>query len=202
MNKFFVATASFTLLTYMPSGAQAQSSILPDVIGATIGNMSAGWPEKCLSLKQKEKPKAVARFSAEAEPALRVYLAAAGSGADLSPTYKRTWSNRWALDGVVTQDLRAVRDPWASRVERLEAVGLVLGRSEIFGHGIWRAFGADGALLGTYEAEMIRKTKGYAVGRLKLWSPGQEGQARPLTAYCVEPGDHERWAQAKKDAEA
>jgi hypothetical protein len=79
---------------------------------------------------------------------------------------------------------------------------VTLGRAKVFGHGVWRAFDADGHLLGTYDAELIRKTKGYAGMRLRLWSPGQEAKIWSLTPYCGEPGDHEAWLEAKAAAEA
>jgi len=193
---------SAALLLAAPTGAAAQSSMIADVIGQTIAGMNSGWPESCLSLKDAEKPKAVARFDAEAEPALRAYLALAAAGTDPTPAYKRTWPERWTLDGAETRELAAVRDPWAARVDRLEPVGVILGRGEVFGHAVWRAFAADGSLLGTYQAEMIRKTKGYAIGRLALWSPGAEGRGKPLTPYCAMPGDHEEYLAAKAEAEA
>lgn len=182
-------------------GAQAQG-VMADVIGATVANMNSGWPEACLSLERPEKPKSVARFAAEAEPALRTYLERASARADIASAYKRSRPDRWSIDRVVTTDFAQVRDPWAGRVQRLEPVAVLLGRSEIFGYGVWRAYGADNALLGTYEAETVRKTKGYALSRLKLWSPGQEGNVRPLTPFCAEPGDHETYAKAKAAAEA
>ena len=190
------------LLAFTSSGAAAQSSMMADVIGQTVAGMNSGWTEDCMSLEKAEKPKSVERFKSEAEPGLRAYLALASTGANPAAVYKRNLSDRWAVDGVPVRDLAAVRDPWAKRVSRLEPVGILLGRSEIVGHGIWRAYAADDRLLGTYEAEMIRKTKGYAIGRLNLWSPGQEARAKPLTPFCGTPGDHQQWAEAKAAAEA
>lgn len=198
---------SAALLLGAPTGAAAQSSMMPDLIGQTIAssmnrNMNKRPSESCLALQIPEEPKAVARFEAEAEPALRAYLARAAIGADPSRAYKGDWKRRWRLDRKVTRNLADVRDPWAARVDRLEQVGLILGRNQSSGHGIWRAFAADGTWLGTYQAEMVRKGKGYAISRLALWSPGMEDKGEALGPFCEIPGDHERYLQAKIDAEA
>lgn len=182
--------------------AQGQSSFMADVIGNTIANMSSGWPKDCLALEWKEDAAAVARFDREAEPALQAYLALAAARADVTPAYKTRLPGPWALDGVPNNKIGTISDPWAGKVARLEKVGVTLGRGKVFGHGVWRAFDADGHLLGTYDAELIRKTKGYAVMRLRLWSPGQEDKIRSLTPYCGEPGDHEAWLEARAAAEA
>jgi hypothetical protein len=197
----WLALVAGTGLSSVPS-AQAQSSMMADIIGQTVANMSSGWPSGCLSLEWKEDAAAAARFDGEAEPALATYLALAASKADPTPAYKRRLPGPWALDGVPTNDIHAISDPWAARMARLERVGVTLGRGKVFGHGVWRAYDADGHLLGTYDAELIRKTKGYAVMRLRLWSPGQEDKIRSLTPYCGEPGDHEAWLEAKAAAEA
>jgi hypothetical protein len=188
-----------------PAGAAAQS-IIPSLIGQTIassaGRGSGGPSESCLALQTPEKPEAVARFGAEAEPALRAYLALAAAGDDPSPAYKGDLKRRWKLDRRVTRELPDVRDPWAARVDRLEPVGVLLGRNPKFGHGIWRAYAADGTWLGTYQAELVRKTRGYAIRRLNLWSPGMEDKGQPLQPFCETPGDHEWYLETKGHAEA
>ncbi len=200
-NAIWLAVAAGTVMLSAPS-AQAQSSMMADIIGQTIASMNSGWPSGCVSLEWKEDATAAARFDGEAEPALKTYLALAAVKADPTPAYKTRLPGPWELDGVPTHELRAIADPWAGRVARLERVGVTLGRAKVFGHGVWRAFDADGHLLGTYDAELIRKSRGYAVMRLRLWSPGQEGKVRSLVPYCGEPGDHEAWLEAKAAAEA
>ncbi|MDB5584754.1 MAG: hypothetical protein JWR80_9930 [Bradyrhizobium sp.] len=197
----WLALVAGTGLLSVPS-AQAQSSFMADVIGQTIGSMNSGWPSGWLSLEWKEDAAAAARFDGEAEPALKAYLTLTASKADPTPAYKRRSPGPWALDGLLNNDIHTISDPWAGKVARLERVGVTLGRAKVFGHGVWRAFDADGHLLGTYDAELIRKTKGYAVMRLRLWSPGQEAKIWSLTPYCGEPGDHEAWLEARVAAEA
>lgn len=205
MSPRILAVALLAGAALLPARAQAQSAIqaaIPDTIAFMMGQMGSGWPEPCLALKWQEKPKSAARFAADAEPGLRDYLALAARGQDLTPVYKREFPDRWQLDGATTQDLLAVRDPWAAKVSRLEPVGIMLGRGEVNGHGVWRAYDGEGALLGTYDALMIRKAKGYAIGWVRLWSPGQEAKIASLTPFCGDPGDHEAYVEAKAKAEA
>ena len=196
------AIVAIGVLSAQSSAVLAQSSFMADVIGQAVANSGSGLPRACLALTQPENPVAVARFAAEAEPALRAYLALAATAADPSPSYKRRLADPWALDGVAAKDLRTISDPWAGKVARLEQVGLILGRYELFGHGVWRAYDASDTLLGVYDAELIRKSKGYAVTRLALWSPGSADKAKPLNPYCAEPGDHEDWVKAEAEREA
>lgn len=166
------------------------------------GGFNNGWPKGCLALEWPEKPKSVARFDAESTPGFQAYLDLASKGLNPAPVYKRVFHDRWQLDGVTTPELANVRDPWASRIAKVERVGFVLGRGEVRGYAIWRTYAADGSLLGTYDADMVRKTKGYAIGAIHLWSPGKESMARPLNPFCIEPGDHEQYTAAKAAQEA
>lgn len=182
------------------SSARPQYSIMPAVIGNTIASMSNGAPKGCLALEWKAKPEAIARFEAEADPAINAYLALASKGVDPTPAYKRRFPGPWQLDGDIPPDLHLIKDPWAPRIARLERTGIMLGLDEVFGHAVWRAYDAAGNLLGTYDADLIRKTKGYAVSRLELWSPGHEAQVRPVSPFCDQVGDHEEWLAYRKAA--
>ena len=182
------------------SSARPQYSIMPSVIGNTVASLSNGSPKACLALEWKAKPEAVARFAAEADPAMNAYLALAAKGLDPTPAYKRRFPGPWQLDGDIPPDLHLIKDPWAPRIARLERTGMVLGLGEVFGHAVWRAYDADGNLLGTYDTDLIRKTKGYAVSRLELWSPGHEAQVRPVLPFCDQVGDHEEWLADRKAA--
>lgn len=182
------------------SSARPQYSIMPAVIGNTIASMSNGAPKGCLALEWKAKPEAIARFEAEADPAINAYLALASKGVDPTPAYKRRFPGPWQLDGDIPPDLHLIKDPWAPRIARLERTGIMLGLDEVFGHAVWRAYDAAGNLLGTYDADLIRKTKGYAVSRLELWSPGHEAQVRPVAPFCDQVGDHEEWLAYRKAA--
>jgi hypothetical protein len=184
------------------AGPAAAQGIIPSVIGATIANMNQGTPERCLDGFWEPTPRQAARFTAEAEPALRRYLDLAAAGADLSPSFTdRRADRRWAIDGE-TRDLAAVRDPWAARIARLELVGLRLGGMKVRGRGLWRAFAADGTELGVYDGLFRRKSRGFEVSSLDLFSPGGAKQPPALTGFCYAPGDTEQFREARAEREA
>lgn len=172
---------------------------LPDVLGQTIGRAGSGWPAWCLALEQQPNENDITRFAAGADIGIQRYLAIAATGVDPSPAYKRNWSKPWQLDGAIVENRALIADPWAARVTRLEPVAIELGSSKVFGRGVWRAFEEDGNLLGYYDAEMIRQSKDYAIGRLELWSPDRSGEARTVTPFCAEPGDHRQYLEGNRD---
>lgn len=193
-------------IALLPSGAAAQynAGFMADVIGQAVANsMNRGLPEKCLKLEWEPTAEQAARFTAEAEPSLRAYLALAATGADFTPAFtSRKRDRSWTIDDMTTTDLSVIRDPWAARVDRIELVGLRLGGAKVRGRGQWRAFAADGSLLGTYDGLFRRKTKGFEVSSLSLWRPGEESKAEPISGFCYTPGDHEEWAEATTFAAA
>lgn len=164
--------------------------------------MGSGSPPDCLALKWTSSQKALDRFNAEAEPAFLAYLAVAKEKGDPTPTYKghRPWM-RWQLDGEATTDLSSIQDPWAARIDRLELIDITLGREAVYGRGVWKAYDAHGVLLGTYYVRLSRKTKGYGVNWVDLWSPGQEDKAPPISPFCAVPGDHEEYIAAVEEQE-
>lgn len=173
-----------------PQTASAQGMI-PDIIGQVVASsMNRTAQPECLTLETENKPRHIERFDEGAEIGMANYLALAAQAADLGPAYRRNWDEPWSLDGDVVEDRDDIRDPWAARVDRLEPVGKELGRFLVHGRAIWQAYDADGVLLGTYDAEMVRRSGDYAIGRLKLYSPGKLSEAEPLTPYCANPGDH------------
>src|SRR3954468_19368983 len=121
------------------SSAHAQG-IIPDVIASTIANMNQGLPEHCLDGSWEPTPEQAARFTREAEPALRAYLALAAIGADLRPAYDGDRHHlHCAIDGQES-GLASVRDPWAAHIPRLDLIGLRLGGMKVRGRGLWRAY--------------------------------------------------------------
>ena len=184
-----------------PIAAQAQGAIaagLPDVLGQTIARAnSSAWPADCLALERTNQPKDIQRFDEGAEIGIQAYLQLAAAGLDPDPAYKRNWEEPWQLDGVITEDRSTVQDPWASRISRIERIGTELGRGKVFGRALWNAFDAQDTLLGTYDAEMIRRSDDYALGRLRLYSPGQLTEAMPLTPYCAFPGDNTGYLEGR-----
>lgn len=194
--------AAASLLAAAP--AIAQSSFMAGVIGQTVANSAnQGLPERCLDGHWEPKPEEAARFEVEAEPALRTYLELARAGSDLGPAFtNRKFDRRWSLDGTVAKDFSAVRDPWASQVAKIELVGLRLGGMKVRGRGVWKAYAADGTELGTYDGLFRRKTKGFEVSSLDLYTAGAAKQAPVMTGFCYTPGDTEQYFAAKAERAA
>lgn len=194
--------ASALALAAASAAPAAAQGIIPDVIASTIANMYSGMPEACLDGSWEPTPEQAARFTAEAEPALRAYLALAAAGVDLRPAFTgRRADRRWAIDGEV-QDFAAVRDPWAARIARLELIGLRLGGAKVRGRGLWRAFAADGTELGVYDGLFRRKSRGFEVSSLDLFSPAAGKRPADLTGFCYTPGDSEAFREARAEREA
>jgi len=203
MNKgFFLAPAVFVAAA-SATAATAQSTFIPSVIAQTIMNMqNQGVPERCLDGLWEPTPQQAARFTAEAEPSLRAYLALAGLYADPTSSFTDRRSDRyWSLDGVESE-IAAIHDPWASRVVRLELVGLRLGGMKVRGRAIFRAFAADGTELGIYDGLFRRRTRGFAVSSLSLYSPGAAKQPAAISGFCYTPGDTEEFREARARNEA
>lgn len=193
-----VLTAFAVVSLGNPTALRAQS-ILPDVIGQALGRAtSSNMPADCLSLKDSHSRKHIERFDRGAEIGMQAYLNLAASGSNPNRAFKRNWKDSWQLDGVVTEDRADVRDPWASRIARLERIATEHGRSSNYGRAVWNAYDAEGALLGTYDAEMVHRSgDAYAMMRLRLYSPGNIGDVRPVTPYCATPGDSTAYFTAR-----
>lgn len=194
MNRaIFIAPA---LALAAPAPAQAQG-VIPDVISSTVANMNRGLPERCLDGRMEPDAAESARFTAEAEPALRAYLALAAAGSDPTPAFTSRRNERsWALDAEPL-DLATGRDPWAARIARLELVGLRLGGWKVHGRGLWRAFAADGTELGLYDGYFRAHREGFRVSALDLFSPGGDKQPTPIAGFCDVPGDTEQFREAR-----
>lgn len=183
----------------MSSAAEAQSPLVIGAVGQTVGRASGSTLGRCDVTGRQNKPKAVTKFHREAEPALQKYLALAAMGKNPGPAFKRRPVRVWALDGEQTKQFGTIRDSWASQTARLELVGWNLGVSDIFGHAVWRAYAADHSLLGTYDAVTVVASEGHRLVELRLWSPGQEGEASPISPFCARPGDYETWLASEAE---
>lgn len=184
--------------------ATAQSSFMPDIIGQTVAGMNQGLPNACYTEKWAPKPKALADGPTRVGSAIQSYLQTASASTDLKPLFtgssKRIW--HWDIDGA-EQDVRATRDPWVGRVERVEPIGLVASNQGFQYRALWRAVAKDGTVLGTYDAWLFIKGRDSArFLNLRLYSVGAARQPDPLVPFCSEPGDIELWKEAKAKREA
>ena len=193
--------ASALASAVMATSAVAQG-VMTDAIMTTAANASRGPSERCLDGLGEPTPQQAARFTSEAEPAFRRYLELAAAGMDLSPAFtNRSFDRRWAIDGE-EHDFAIVRDPWAAQVARLELIGLRLGGMRVRGRALWRAFAADGTELGIYDGLFRRRTRGFEVSSLDLFSPGFAKPPLALTGFCYTPGDTEAFREARAQREA
>jgi hypothetical protein len=184
--------------------ATAQSSFMADVIGqAVAGYGGGGTPDKCYDGGWQPKPKDLSSGPGRVESAIHNYLLVAAAGTDLKPAFtggKHLWY--WKMDGA-EQDVRAARDPWASRVIRVEPIGFAASNQGGQFRAIWKAFAADGTVLGIYDGWLQRWDGGTArLIHLDLYSPGAAKQPDELVPFCFIPGDVAKWKEAKAKREA
>ena len=191
------------------SAAEAQVAFMPDVIGATVGNMAAASAryKDCLKGKKPAKPEAVAEARDGAQGALRTYLDAAGSGAgaDAAAAFTAKAKLRaWLRDGK-EGEVTSVEDPMA--------VALKSGRGALTGPtdfvrsgdgrsalGLWRVAADGEEPLGHYRAGFRRESKTWKLTRMELVAA--PGAPDPVAYYCSVPGDSEDYAKAVAERRA
>lgn len=204
----FSALAALMLLP-AASAAGAQSMLIPDVIGATVANMTAasGALKACLQGKTPARPEAVAEARAGAEAAMLAYVAAAAgsSPADAGAVFTakaklRSW-RRGDKEGIVT----ALEDPLARAIDGGGAE--LIGPTDFIRSGdgagalaSWRVAAPGEAPLGYYRAALRRESKRWKLTRLELVEPPAEPD--PIAYYCSTPGDSEAYAKAVAERDA
>jgi hypothetical protein len=204
------AFAALAMLLPAASAAGAQSMLIPDVIGATIGNMAAAAGEyrDCLQGKKPARAEAVAAARAGADAAIRTYIAAAGAGpgADVSAAFtakakQRSW-RRGGVDGAVT----GVEDPLAlavaaGRAELTGPTSFVRSGNGASALALWRVGAvADSAPIGHYRVGFRREAKLWKLTRMELIEFPAEPD--PVAYYCATPGDSEDYAKAVAERKA
>ena len=179
------------------AGAMAQSSFMADVIGSTIANMNSGVPEKCFDGRWSPSAEDIEKGKARVASGLEHYRELATSGTDVSKAFIGSKSfRRWRLDGQ-NQDPRAFRDPWIVQAATLEPVAFTVGNWKSTYHAQWKALSADGTVLGIYDAWMNKSDTGSRFIWLDLYSPAASEKAMANTPFCDQPGDVEKWKEAK-----
>jgi hypothetical protein len=198
----FCGAAALALLAAAP--AVAQSSFMADMIGqAVAGYGNAGTPDACYDGRWQPKPKDLAMGPQRVEAAMRAYQQFATTSTDLKPVFtggKHIWL--WRIDGV-EQDVRAVRDPWAPSVARVEPIAFQGANQAGTFRALWRAVAADGTVLGTYDGWLTRWDGNTArFMHLDLYSANAAKQPDPMIPFCFAPGDIAKWQEAKAKREA
>jgi hypothetical protein len=198
----FCGAAALALLAGAP--AVAQSSFMADVIGqAVAGYGNGGTPDKCYDGRWQPKPKDLAEGPQRVEAAMRAYRQLAANSTDLKPVFtggKHVWL--WRIDGA-EQDVRAMRDPWAARVARVEPIAFAASNQGGQYRALWKALAADGTVLGIYDGWLTRWDGNTArFMHLDLYSPGAAKQPDPVIPFCFAPGDVAKWQEARARREA
>lgn len=201
--------AAGAVLLSLVSPAGAQVSFMPDVIGATIGNMAAASAryKDCLKGKKPAKPQAVAEARGGARAALAAYLRAAGTGPGVDAAAAFTAKPKlraWLRDG---------QEGAATAVDDPMAVALAAGRGKLIGPtafvrsgdgmtalALWRVAASDEAPLGYYRTGFRREAKIWRLTRMELVSAPAEPE--PVVYYCATPGDSEEYAKAVAERDA
>jgi hypothetical protein len=124
--------------------------------------------------------------------AIDAYAAASRSGGNLDDLY---WGDRtkrlWSVDGS-TADTRLARDPYAASTVRFELVQFVRANVGYVMTARWNAIGNDGRILATYDAIFTARARRLALTDLQLQSPARLANLKPLTTFCLAPGDIEK----------
>jgi hypothetical protein len=190
------------LATLTASQADAQSSVITDVIGQTAAGMSGSQSDDCFNGHDFPKEGEIRNGRERSEGAMQKYLALARTGVSLTPAFvKEVAARHWIRDGS-SGPVEQASDPWAARIARLEPTDFRAGNQKTSYRAIWKAYAADGSTIGLYEAFVHRTRNGASFIDLSLHSSNapQPAAGEP---FCSYPGDIEKWreAKAKRDAE-
>ena len=154
----------------------------------------------CYNPDYRPNPRHWPNIIPDADKTLDKYLGLARSASNLDKMFTGRRENRTMTINGVSVDARTARDPWASRVAKLEPVGYVQSNEEMNMHAQWRALASDGTLIGTYDLLIRAGVGGYHIRQLKLVSAGSQPEA--LKSFCMTPGDVEKWQSDKAAKEA
>lgn len=186
--------------------SQAQSVMTTDAVGQAAYNsirnsMSSGFlgvSKKCLQGLTSPRQIDIENADWRSEATFQQYVRLASTSTDLSSMFThQAMLKHLDLDGKEL-DVRNFRDPWAANIARTERVGFVTADGRFQYHAIWRAFDKSGNLLGTYDIWMQKLGRSGQIFSMSLFSASSSSAARPLTKFCVRPGDIEAFAAREK----
>jgi hypothetical protein len=190
-----LATVAAGLAACGPAGAQ--SSVMADVIGQTVMGMYAPAPAACYDGRWAPKPQDFEKAAARTDALIQQYREQGVAGGDLKKLFVSSKA-RWQLDAQ-PQSVRDLHDPWIARTARLERVALSVGNWRTTYHVQWRALAADGSPVGLYDAVV---NVGGRFNSLDLYSPTATARPALDAPFCAEPGDINKWREAKAKREA
>lgn len=206
MRKARLIVAGATAL-FAAAPASSQSSAIADAIGQAVYNANrpgSGFPPQCFDGRMHATSQAIATGQEQSEQALQLYLSSARENYDHANVFVQDPKMRHLTIDGAAQDLTRVWDPWAKQITRVERIGFTTSNSGTEYHAEWRAYGAAGQLIGTYDGYLVTwgKKAGSRFFDLNLISPTATVQPRPMTPFCYKPGDIEVWQEAKAKREA
>jgi len=191
-----------TIMVIGASSALAQPTAVDNVISQFYINQNNGLPDSCFDGRHPPKQSEIANGRARAEEAFNHYLSLAKSGESLVSSFiKEKHVRTWRHDGIA-QTVDIARDPLAARIARTELSDLHMGNGKTSYRGVWRAYAADGTYVGSYEAFLYRTRNSARIIRLDVYSASAAIQPGPSAPFCSEPGDIEKWREAKTAREA
>lgn len=200
MRTKLIASLGFLFLLGSAVPAQAQgwaATVIPDVIGQTIGSMVAAEREaQCMRGETPIGDETLAPIRTSAQATMQRYLALAGAAAvsDATPAFSRRRNRREWLLGEVVGDPAEVNDTIA---RSLIAANAAMPDPERFfragdgqtaaGQWLIRDAADPTRMLGAYQGTFRRERRNWVLTRLEVWS----GQAKlsPLSPYCHRVGD-------------
>jgi hypothetical protein len=194
--KLLLVGATFAL-TAGPANAQAW-------IGTFAGNLlDRGDMKWCYQSTAKPNAKYLAGQVRYMDQAMDKYLGLARTSGNLDKMFTGTRDHRLMSIDEMQADPRTAQDPWAVQAVKLDSLGYVMSNDMQNIHGHWRAIASNGAALGTYDALLRAGVGGYHIRQVRLISASSTAQLDELKPFCIDPGDIEKWqeAKAKRDAE-
>jgi hypothetical protein len=186
-----VLAAALALLGSAPATAQYYGGIPTRII-----------LDGCYNPNLVHRSRRVISIDPYIDQAMEKYLGVARGSGKLDKVFTGTREHRLMLIDGVQVDPRNARDPWTSRVARLEPAGSIQSNDDFNAHGKWRALAADGSLVGTYDAYLRAGVGGFHIRQLKLVSAGSTIPPDELKPFCIDPGDIEKWQEKKAQREA
>ena len=177
------------------AGSAVQAQVMPDVIGATVGNAIAAQrayeaEQACLAGKPvEEKVRVKAEAAIEATMADYFRHAAAPDQEELRKLFMIKakdvrWSTRSGLG-----EIGALQDPYAPQLAmggpeaaRATRLALVVAGDGGDARGLWRIDTAAGAPLGYYGVDFKPRGKAWLIWHMSLFTPAEAPPAPE--AYC------------------
>lgn len=191
MRTSFCSALALVLLTASPARAQFAVTVMPSIIGNTVGMMAAQSAESDCMTGVPLPDSEIIEAREPATAAMHEYFRAAQSGGPKSAAFHLDAKTRW-IDGMSNADMANLddaADPLATDGRVLIAKPLRFYRSflDAAALGQWAVQDADGATVGVYTAMLVRKGGIWKIRNLTISRAGSK--VEPAMPFCHTPGD-------------